>query len=73
MLIPEEDLRHAQPGYRPKLTPRGEGRRTVVNLCDGVRTLNEIEDEVLRVHRTLFRNREEAAVFVSEIVARYSK
>jgi hypothetical protein len=73
MLIPAEDLRHTQPGYKPKLTPRGEGRRTVVNLCDGVRTLTEIEDEVLRVHPHLFRNHDEAAVFVAEVVTRYSK
>ena len=73
MLIPAEDLRHTQPRYKPKLTPRGEGRRTVVNLCDGIRTLNDIEDEVFRVHPHLFRNREEAAVFVAEVVTRYSK
>ena len=73
MLIPAEDLRYTQPGYKPKLTPRGEGRRTVVNLCDGVRTLAEIEDEVFRLHPDLFRNREEAAVFVAEVVRRYSE
>jgi hypothetical protein len=73
MLLPAEDLRHTQPGYKPKLTPRGEGRRTVVNLCDGVRSLAEIEDEVLRLHPNLFRNREEAAVFVAEVVTRYSE
>jgi type I protein arginine methyltransferase len=73
MLIPAEDLRHTQPEYQPKLTPRGEGRRTVVNLCDGVRTLAEIEDEVFRLHPDLFRNREEAAVFVAEVVTRYSE
>ena len=73
MLLPAEDFRHTQPGYKPKLTPRGEGRRTVVNLCDGVRTLTEIEDEVFRVHSNLFRSRDEAAVFVAEVVTRYSK
>ena len=73
MLIPAEDLRYTQPGYKPKLTPRGEGRRTVVNLCDGVRTLAEIEDEVFRLHPDLFRNRDEAAVFVAEVVTRYSE
>src|SRR5579862_8508735 len=73
MLLPAEDLRHTQPGYKPKLTPRGEGRRTVVNLCDGVRSLAEIEDEVFRRHRDLFRDREEAAVFVAEVVTRYSE
>ena len=35
-LIPSEDLARTQPGFKPKLNPRGEARRTVVNLCDGV-------------------------------------
>jgi protein arginine N-methyltransferase 1 len=73
MLIPAEDLQRTQPGFKPKLTARGEGRRTVVNLCDGVRTLTEIEDEVFRRHPDLFRNREAAAVFVAEVVTRYSE
>ena len=73
MLIPGEDLKRTQPGFKPKLNPRGEGRRTVVNLCDGGRTLTEIEDEVFRLHPDLFRNREAAAVFVAEVVTRYSE
>jgi hypothetical protein len=73
MLIPSEDLTRTKPAFKPRLTPRGEGRRTVVNLCDGVRTLTEIEDEVLRLHPALFRSREEAAVFVAEVVMRYSE
>jgi hypothetical protein len=72
MLIPAEDLQRTQPGFKPKLTARGERRRTVVNLCDGVQTLTEIEDEVFRRHPDLFRNRE-AAVFVAEVVTRYSE
>jgi hypothetical protein len=73
MLIPSEDLKRTQPGFKPKLTSRGEGRRTVVNLCDGVRTLAEIEDEVFRLHPELFGNRSAAAAFVAEVVTRYSK
>lgn len=46
------------------------GGRTVVNLCDGGRTLAEIEDEVFRLHADLFETREEAAVFVAEVVTR---
>jgi protein arginine N-methyltransferase 1 len=73
MLIPSEDLARTTPGSKPKLIPRGEGRRTVVNLCDGVRTLTEIEDEVFRLHPHLFRNREEASLFVAEVVTRYAE
>jgi len=73
MLLPLEDLKRTQPGFKPKLIPRGEARRTVVNLCDGIRTLVEIEDEVFRLHGKLFRTKEEAAVFVAEVVARYAE
>lgn len=73
MLLPSEDLTRTTPGFKPKLIPRGEGRRTVVNLCNGVRTLTEIEDEVFRLHSDLFRTREEAVIFVAEVVTRYAE
>jgi hypothetical protein len=73
MLLPSEELTRTHPDFRPKLVPRGEARRTVVNLCDGVRTLVEIEDEVFRLHPDLFRTREEAEVFVAEVVTRYAE
>jgi hypothetical protein len=73
MLLPEEDLLRTQPGFKPELVPRGKARRTVVNLCDGMRTVAEIERELLRLHPELFRSRDEAAVFVAEVVTRYSE
>jgi hypothetical protein len=73
MLLNQEDFERTRPDFRPKLTRRGEGRRTVVNLCDGTRALAEVEEEVWRRHPELFRNREEAAAFVAEVVTRYSE
>ena len=73
MLLDAEDLRRTQPGFRPKLIARGEGRRTVVNLCDGVRTLAEIESEVFRKHPDLFQAQEEAAAFVAEVITVYAE
>ncbi len=73
MLIPAEDLARTRPEFKPKLIPRGEARRTVVNLCDGVRTLAEIEQEVFRLHPNLFPTRDEAAAFVAEVVTRYAE
>jgi hypothetical protein len=73
MLLNQEDFERTRPDFRPKLTRRGEGRRTVVNLCDGLRALAEVEEEVWRRHPELFRNREEAAAFVAEVVTRYSE
>ena len=73
MLLTSEDLRRTQPGFKPKLIGRGEGRRTVVNLCDGVRTLAEIESEVFRKHPHLFQTQEEAAAFVAEVITVYAE
>ena len=73
MLLPPEDILRTQACFRPKLIPRGEARRAVVNLCDGVRTVGEIEEELLRLHPNLFRSRDEAAVFVAEVVTRYAE
>jgi protein arginine N-methyltransferase 1 len=73
MLLPEEDLLRTQPEFKPKLVPRGEARRTLVNLCDGTRTVAEIEQELLRLHPELFGSRDEAVAFVAEVVTRYTE
>jgi protein arginine N-methyltransferase 1 len=72
MLISNEDLRKTQPHFVPKLSPWGEARRLVVNLCDGRRTLEEIEQEVYRSHPQLFPSQGKAAAFVAEVVTRYA-
>ena len=73
MLVTREDLTRHDPDFVPVLTPRGEGRRTVLTLCDGTRTLNEVEDEVFARHPGLFRSRGDAAAFVAEVVSGYSR
>jgi hypothetical protein len=71
-LMTQEDLRRTQPDLVPKLDPWGEARRTVLELCDGRRTLAEIEQDLLRRHPRQFPSLKEAAVFVAEVVTRYS-
>jgi hypothetical protein len=44
----------------------------VLDLCDGVRTLSDVEAELQQRHPELFPNRTDAAVFVAEVVSRYS-
>jgi len=73
MLIDPADIRLTNPHYRPTLTTRGIARRTVLDLCDGTRRLSAIEEEVFARHRALFRSAEEAAVFVGEVVTRYTR
>jgi protein arginine N-methyltransferase 1 len=71
MLLTREDLRSHDPSSRPRLTPRGEARRTLLGLCDGGHPLAEIEHEVFRRHPALFSTHGDAQAFVAEVVARY--
>ena len=72
MLLAREDLTRTRPSHRPTLTPAGEARLTVLRLCDGGRELAEIERLVYEQHPSLFKNASEAAMFVAEVVTRYS-
>lgn len=72
MLIPREDVARTRPEFRPRLTPAGRARKTVLDLCDGVRALADVESELQARHRELFPNRADAAAFVAEVVTRYS-
>ena len=42
-LFAREDLKRMNPRFTPSLTPRGQARRLVLELCDGTRTLDEVE------------------------------
>jgi protein arginine N-methyltransferase 1 len=72
MLIAREDLRRTRPDGIPILSPWGLARRTVLELCDGKRPLNDIEQTVFDRHRDLFRSHAEAATFTAEVVTRYA-
>ena len=73
ILLCEEDLQRTSPASVPKLTPWGDARLSVLTLCDGQRSLAEIEKEVYRRHPRLFGSPAEAATFVAEVVTRYSQ
>ena len=72
MLVSQEDLERTRPTFQPTLTEAGRARRTVLELCDGVRAVHEIEREVFERHRPLFASSSDAAAFVAEVVTRYS-
>jgi protein arginine N-methyltransferase 1 len=71
-IVCQEDLLRTQLQHVPNLSPRGRARLTVLNLCDGVRAIAEIERETFNRHSDLFRTADEAALFVAEVVTRYS-
>jgi len=73
MLLSREDVEANVPGSAPRLTPRGHARRTVLDLCDGRRTLADIEREVFSRHGELFTGAGEAQAFVAEVVTRYAE
>jgi protein arginine N-methyltransferase 1 len=73
MLIDAADVRLTDPASRPALTERGAARRSVLELCDGVRTLAAIESEMLARHPTQFASPADAAAFVGEVVTRYAR
>ena len=73
MLLAREDLVHTNPADRPRLTPPGVARLTVLRLCDGDHALSDIERAVYEGHTDLFASPEEAAMFVAEVVTRYGR
>jgi len=73
MLLAKEDLERTRPEFIPRLSPWGEARRSILELCNGNRPLAEIEEEVYRRHPGLFHAPGEAAAFVAEVVTRYSE
>ena len=72
MLMSQEDLKQTHPQFVPNLNPWGKARASVVNLCDGTRTVAQIEEEVLRRHSALFPSLDQASAFVAEVVTAYS-
>jgi len=72
MPIAPEDLRRTRPGSVPALSTRGRARLSVLSLCDGRRSLAEIEREVHRRHPELFRSFGDAAGFVAEVIGGYA-
>jgi type I protein arginine methyltransferase len=71
MLLCDEDLAKARSDYTPRLSPWGEARRSVLELCDG-RSVAAIEAEMRLRHPGLFSAPAEAAQFVSEVLIPYS-
>jgi protein arginine N-methyltransferase 1 len=65
-----ERLRRRASSYRPRLSRRGEAERFLLSLLDGIRTVGELEAELLREYPECFRSRGEAGAFVRRVVAR---
>lgn len=73
MLTARETLTRTRDGAVPVLTARGVARKTVLDLCDGARRVDEIERALFERHPDLFASPRDAAVFAAEVLAVYAE
>lgn len=73
MLIAQDDVTRSAPSFVPALTPAGEARRSVLELCDGRRSIADIEREMHRRHPALLPDAASAAAFVAEVLSVYAR
>jgi hypothetical protein len=69
LLLSREDLQRMQPQFVPRLSSWGQARRTILELCDGQRSVAAIEQELLCRHPHLFSSPRQAAVFVAAVIS----
>ena len=72
MLPVRESRLRTRDGAVPVLTARGEARKTVLELCDGARSVEALEHALFLRHPDLFATEREAAVFAAEVLAIYA-
>ncbi len=72
MLPVREERQRTREDAVPVLTARGAARRTLLELCDGLRSVADIERALLARHPELFPAQRDAAVFAAEVLAIYA-
>jgi len=73
MFLSREGLTKSRPGFRPRLTRRGEARAFALALCNGDHPLAEIEDSLFANYPDLFRRRDQASVFVGQLIEHHTE
>jgi hypothetical protein len=68
MLIAPEDLSSKLPDARPTLSTRGEAKRTALALCDGSRTVRDIEAALRRAYPEMLATDADASAFLAEVL-----
>lgn len=69
LFLTRADVQRTDPRLTPTLSPRGRARLSVLELCDGQRTLADIEHAILTRHADVFATLSDAAAFVGDVVA----
>lgn len=72
MVLARDDLFRSQPERIPRLSREGAARMTVLQYCDGRRSVREIEQLVLRDHPDLFPSPQEISRFVIQVLSKDS-
>ena len=67
-LIAKEDLHRMRPEYAPRLSPQGEIKRAILELCDGVRSAQRIAEEIRQRFAENFQSAADAEAAVSRII-----
>ena len=73
MFLSPDNLKKLDPAHTPCISTAGKIRLAILELCDGTRSLAQIEEEVWRVHPELFRSRRQASILVAEVVSKYAQ
>ncbi len=73
LILSRKDISKTHPSFRPRLTRRGQARAFALALCNGNRPLAEIEETLFVEYRDLFPQRDQAGVFVSDVVAHHAE
>ena len=71
-LLAEAEIARRNPAHVPRVNREGRARMTVLAYCDGQRSVQEIEQAVLRDHPALFPSGEEICRFVAQVLGRDS-
>lgn len=69
-LISESEIALRDPAHVPRLKDYGRARNAILGLCDGVRSVSEIEAAVRTLHSGLFHSGPELSRFVASVLAR---
>ena len=73
LLLSTEELERTRPYHVPMLNRRGEARRTLLNLCDGTRSIAEVEQALHERHPDQFASARAAGPFVAKVMTVYSR
>ena len=68
LLLGQQDLVRANPARFATLNARGRARKVVLGYCNGTRSVQAVEQLVLKEHPDLFPSAAEVSAFVARVL-----